>query len=99
MNELQGVVFGEHRVKAIMKRVRRSGECWYWTGQEQRGNAYIFRRGVQYSLKRVLFYLSHGRIDDTKAVLNTCGDKNCINPDHHSQLKNVGKFDLKEMIL
>ena len=65
-------------------------ECWIWTGGKQSGYGAFRIRGVYYKAHRIVYSLTHERIDWTAPdsnyeqgfILHHCDNRSCCNPAH-----------------
>jgi DNA invertase Pin-like site-specific DNA recombinase len=73
-----------------------SGGCHLWPqGEGAYGDVWLatperlFKRNgrmtTAFPAHRISYYLAHGKLDRTKRVIQSCGNKRCINPKHLKQ--------------
>lgn len=63
--------------------VDRTGDCWIWQGQTDRGGYGLFRIGPRKILvHRISFELSNGPIPDEMFVCHRCDNPPCVRPNH-----------------
>jgi len=59
-----------------------AGECWEWTGTVDQGHPVADVDGRRIRVRRAVYELEHGRVKRGAAIVNTCGNALCVNPDH-----------------
>lgn len=70
------------RSAPFWSKVKKTENCWLWTGALQNGGYGVFRVGSRLQLAhRVAYKLSCG-VPLTQQVLHTCDVRSCINPGH-----------------
>ena len=78
-------------------RVDKSGECWQWTGYKDPYGAGHFRvsRDVTVASHRLVYRIRVGPIPDGMLVMQRCGNKGCVKPEHLKLIsrKDVGRRD------
>jgi hypothetical protein len=72
----------------IKRDIVEEGECWIWTGSLG-GRSKVpqikigGRAGTVMAVRRLVACIKLGRwLESHEYVSNTCGEKNCVNPDH-----------------
>ena len=64
----------------IDRKTRIVGDCHLWNQAARRG--VITVKGKTYLVRRVAWFLENGNLPPNAIIVTTCGDGNCINPDH-----------------
>lgn len=66
-----------------MARAKKKGDCRIWQGASKaQGYGVAVYMGVQTTVHRIMYLLTHGELDADKDVHHTCQNRGCINPDH-----------------
>lgn len=74
--------------RQLLGRVRQNGDCWLWSGQVSNsgyGRTMIVENdgGTRMVSAQTASYLAFiGPIPPGQLVIQSCGDRLCINPDH-----------------
>lgn len=60
--------------------------CWNWIGNIHKGQPRITRNGNKLDARQFYFQEKYG-IQPTRSdpIINTCGNPNCVNPEHFRQ--------------
>lgn len=70
-------------VERIMRKIRKDGSCWIYTGAKTRdGYGVIGVGGKQHRVHRVMFERFVKKLKDGEFVCHTCDIPACCNPDH-----------------
>lgn len=72
----------KERLERHYKIDQRTG-CWNWTGciNENGYNIFLYK-GAMRGAHRASYLIYKGVIEENTEIKQTCGNKNCINPDH-----------------
>src|SRR3990167_4107802 len=70
--------------KRFWPKVRKSAECWIWTGWKYKDNYGRMRcgRNIVKSAHRISWLLNNGAIPKGLHVLHRCDNPPCVNPKH-----------------
>jgi hypothetical protein len=69
--------------KRFWTKIDRTGDCWIWIrGINSRGYGTLMDQLTILQATRVAYFLIRGE-DAAKPLKNLCGNKLCVNPDHH----------------
>jgi hypothetical protein len=86
-------------VSSVMRRVRREGRCWIWTG---RRNAHGYGRvkldGREPYIHRLVYEWTFGPVPAGQVVMHACDTPSCVNPAHlraGTQSENATDMHLK----
>jgi hypothetical protein len=61
------------------------GRCWEWAGRTQSGYAYFPHRGEGSRMAHRFSYEALvGPVPKGRKLVNACGDRECVNPEHWS---------------
>ena len=63
-------------------KVRKTSECWVWTGKRRSGYGRFLIKGRAVSAHRVAWELAYGPIPHGKEVCHRCDNPPCVRPDH-----------------
>jgi hypothetical protein len=67
----------------IESKIRRTNECWLWTGEVCRnGYGRAWYKGVRSAAHRVVYSLLVGGNIEGKQLDHVCCVRNCVNPEH-----------------
>lgn len=58
------------------------GECWLWTAATGSGYGLFRFRDSNWTAHRVSYTLEVGEIPEARKVVQSCGEKLCVNPEH-----------------
>lgn len=75
-----------HTLESLQARTIEEGDCWLWQGYIQNGTPQVMyyrkdKKGM-YSVRRLLRELQNGRTMPDGQYGNTCGNPQCVSPDH-----------------
>jgi hypothetical protein len=75
-----------HTIETLKARTIDEGDCWLWQGYIQNGTPQVMhyrqnKKGM-YSVRRLLRELQVGRAMPDGHYGNTCGNPQCVSPDH-----------------
>lgn len=75
---------GSTEEERFWARVEKTKTCWLWVGGTIRCNGVgqANFRGFNHSVMRISWLLAHGEIPKGGRVRPTCGERNCVRPDH-----------------
>jgi hypothetical protein len=69
--------------KAFLKNVKKSSECWLWTGAIDRDGYGVFNYARKsYRAPRVALMLAGLKPKDGQFACHTCDNPSCVRPDH-----------------
>lgn len=81
--ELAGLnpTYKTYQLHDFLSRTTSNGDCLLWTGSMEKSTGYgtCKRFGLRYA-REVAYYFRTGK--KSKNVIQTCGNKNCVNADH-----------------
>lgn len=61
--------------------------CWRWTGYTDRNGTPVVRtKRSQTTARRWVWTRERGPLEDSQILWNLCGDKLCVNPQHHEPI-------------
>jgi hypothetical protein len=75
-----------HTVESLQARTIEEGDCWLWQGYHQNGTPQVMHypggKRRMYSVRRLFRELQAGRAMPDGHYGNTCGNPQCVSPDH-----------------
>lgn len=76
--------FKDYDASLITDRVKvDERDCWRWQQKLTRnGCGSILRNGVRVSAHEASYIIHYGHLDDSMRVSQTCGNRDCVNPEH-----------------
>lgn len=65
-------------------KIVQKGQCLLWTGHKTRNGGYAFARaeGKMRNLHKYFYEKEHGEVEEGLWLVNTCGNKHCVNSKH-----------------
>lgn len=66
-------------LKRVKARSMECGDCWIWLGNKSAGGVPKFSEG---SARRRVYEAAKGHLKQTELVTTSCGQVDCLNPDH-----------------
>lgn len=77
---------GSHQEAWFWSQIKRTPECWIWSGPEgsinEHGFARITFRAHTYMVHRLSYELLRGPLNENKQYIQSCGNRLCVNPKH-----------------
>ncbi|WP_018428259.1 HNH endonuclease [Hoeflea sp. 108] len=71
------------RLRGLIERLDRSGDCWLWTGKtDERGRGRVWRDGKLKLHHRAVWEALFGPIPTGAMLCHHCDNPRCANPDH-----------------
>lgn len=72
----------ELRFWAQVNRAEEPEACWLWQGRQDKGWGRFWSRGKYYQAQRIVYELTFGPIPPHHVVLQRCGNRLCVKPQH-----------------